>query len=271
VSGDWTDAYFGALYLDTVADLLTPALSRAEAGLIAALLRLSPGDVVLDLACGHGRHALPLAEAGAEVVGLDRSADYLRRAAASPPHPDPLPRGAREREVSGAAGRAGPRLVRGDQRALPFGAGRFDALYSWYASLFVYDDATNEACLAEAARVVRPGGRLLVQHANPLRLALEPVATAARTLPDGSRVEEESAFDATQGVDVCRRRLTRPDGTVLAGTARLRYYSPAEWRRLAERAGLRLVEVTSTSGAAHPSRSSGPEAPDLIALLETPT
>jgi SAM-dependent methyltransferase len=251
VSGDWTDAYFGALYLDSVADLLTPALSRAEAARIAALLDLAPGDLVLDLACGHGRHAVPLAAAGVAVVGIDRSDDYLRRAA--------------------AGGRTSPRLVRGDQRALPFRTGRFDALYSWYASLFVYDDATNAACLAEAARVVRRGGRLLVQHANPARLAADPVDTASRTLPDGSRVEEESAFDATQGVDVCRRQLTRPDGTVLAGTARLRYYSPAEWRRLAEGAGLRLVEVTSTSGAANPSRSPGPEAPDLIALLEKPT
>jgi SAM-dependent methyltransferase len=254
VSADWTDAYFGELYLDSVADLLTPALSRAEAARIATLLGLVPGERVLDLACGHGRHAAPLAASGVEVVGLDRSGEYLRLAAAS-----------------SARAPASARLVRGDQRALPFAVAAFDALFSWYASLFVYEDEANVACLAEAARVVRPGGRLLVHHANPLRLAADPVASAARTLPDGSRVEEESRFDATRGVDECRRRLTRPDGTVLAGTARLRYYSPAEWRQLAERAGLRLVEVTSTTGAAEPAREPGPEAPDLIALLEKPT
>ena len=154
-------------------------------------------------------------------------------------------------------------------RGLPFASGSFDAAFSWYASLFLFDDATNEACLAEAARVVRRAGRLLVHHANPLHLALEPRASAHRTLPDGSRVEEESAFDPSTGVDRCARRVVRPDGAVLAGTAELRYYMPSEWGRLAGRAGLRLLDLTTTTDASRgPRREPGPEAPDLIALLE---
>jgi len=160
--------------------------------------------------------------------------------------------------------------VRGDLRALPFADGAFDAAFSWYATLFVYDDDVNARSLAEAARVVRPGGRLLVQHGNPLRLAAEPEASAGRTLPDGSRVEERSSWDAARGVDRCHRRLVRPDGTVLAATARLRYYSPPEWVALAARTGLRLAALTSTPGAAGggPLAEPGPEAPDVIALLE---
>jgi SAM-dependent methyltransferase len=248
----WGDGYYGALYLDSVADLLTPRLSALEAAAIAALLRLSPGEAVLDLACGHGRHARAVGR-GARVVGLDRSGAYLRRAAA------------------GDAG-GGPAWVRGDVRALPFRDGAFDAAYSWYASLFMFDDAANEACLAEAGRVLRPGGRLLVQHANPLRLAREPRAAARRELPDGSVVEEESEYDAARGVDRCARRLVRPGGDALAGTAELRYYGPAEWGPLAGRAGLRLVELTTTPDAGRTARREpGPESPDLIALLQKPT
>jgi SAM-dependent methyltransferase len=248
----WTEAYYGALYLDSVEDLLTPALSGVEAAVIAALLDLGPQDRVLDAACGHGRHVVPLAAGIGLACGLDRSGDYLRRAARA------------------GEGARRPSLVRGDVRALPFRRGSFDAAYSWYSSLFMFDDATNEVCLAALGRAVRPGGRLLVQHANPLRVEAEPAATAARTLPDGSRVEEESRWDAARGVDVSSRRIIRPGGAVLAATAELRYYKPSEWRRLAERAGLRLVAVTSTPGAAAPGREPGPEAPDLIAVLETP-
>ena len=250
----WTDAYYGPLYLDSVEDLLTPALSALEASAIAALLRLGRADRVLDAACGHGRHVVPLTARSGWACGLDRSGAYLRRAAA----------------LAGGEGTAGPALVRADVRALPFRAGSFDAAYSWYSSLFMFDDATNEGCLAELARVVRRGGRILVEHANPLQLEAEPSAAAARTLPDGSRVEEESRWDAARGVDVSARRIIRPGGAVLAATAQLRYYKPSEWRRLAERAGLRLVAVTSTPGAASPGREPGPEAPDLIAVLETP-
>jgi len=250
----WGDAYYGELYRDSVADLLTPRLTELEAAAIASLLPLGAGDAVLDLACGHGRHARLLARAGIRVTGLDRSGGYLRSAAAASP------------------GAAGPGLVRGDVRALPFRAGAFDAVFSWYASLFMFDDATNEGCLAEAARVVRPGGRVLVHHANPLRLAREPRASARRTLRDGSVVEEESAFDAARGVDRCARRLVRPGGAALAGIAELRYYMPTEWGRLAERAGLRLVELTTTPDAGLSARREpGPEAPDLIALMEKPT
>ncbi len=225
-----------------------------EAGAIAALLRLGARDRVLDLACGHGRHARILAGRVAGVVGVDRSGDHLRRAGAE--------------AGAGAAGPS-PRWVRGDVRALPLRDGSFDAAFSWYASLFMFDDATNEACLAEAARVVRAGGRLLVHHANPLRLAREPRAAARRTLADGTLVEEESVFDPASGVDRCARRVARPGAPVLAGTAELRYYIPSEWRRLAERAGLRLSELTTTPDAGRaPRREPGPEAPDLIAVLE---
>lgn len=253
----WSDGYYGALYLEPIADLLTPRLTALEAEVIAGLLRLGPGDRVLDLACGHGRHARALAGRVRAVVGLERSAAYLARARASAP---------------ASGGGPAPSWLRADLRALPLRPGAFDAAFSWYASLFMFDDARNAACLAALAAAVRPGGRLLVHHANPLRLARQPRDASRRTLPDGSVVEETSEFDPATGVDRCHRRLVRPSGAVLAGTAELRYYRPSEWRSLAAGAGLRILELTSTTGAGeHPRRELDPEAPDLIALLEKPT
>lgn len=256
----WSDGYYGELYRRSVADLLTPRLSALEAEVIAALLAVRPGGRVLDLACGFGRHAWPLAARGVSVVGLERDAADLRSAAAAGPGGG-----------AGPGGRA-PAWLRADLRALPLRTGAFDAAFSWYASLFMFDDAQNAACLAALAAVVRPGGRVLVHHANPLRLARAPLDTAWRALADGSRVEETSEFDPQSGLDRCTRTVTRPDGRVLAGTAELRYYTPSEWRRLSHQAGLRLVLLTSTTEAGRsPPPELGPEAPDLIALLETPT
>lgn len=276
----WSDAYYGDLYFDSAADLLSRALSEAEAGVVWDLLRLRPGSRILDLACGHGRHAWPLAERGARVVGLDSSARYLRRAIEIPGgspagrEPDPTrPPGASWGPSAGDGGAraTAPCWIRGDVRALPLRDGAFDAAFSWYASLFMFDDARNLACLREVGRAVRPGGRLLVQHANPGRLELAPVDRSRRLLPDGAVVEEESRWDGTAGVDRCARRLIRPDGTVLAGTAELRYYAAHEWGPLATSAGLRLVEVTSTDQAvATAGFASGTPAPDLIAVLARP-
>lgn len=263
----WTDGYYGDLYFDTAADLLTPALSAAEAEVIRRLLRLPPGARVLDLACGHGRHAWPLARRGLRLAGIERNAGYLRRASAGRPPPFPHWTGERE-DLAGVE----PCWVRADVRALPLRAGSFDGAFSWYSSLFMFDDATNLRCLSELGRVVRPGGRLVIQHANPALLAATPVDASRRVLPDGSRVEEASRWDAAAGVDRCDRRLVRPDGTELRGTAELRYYSPPEWGPLAKAAGLRLIQITTTPFAGEvPDAEPKREAPDLIAVLERPT
>jgi SAM-dependent methyltransferase len=246
--GDWTDGYYGSdLYLATAADLLTPRLTAVEAERIAGLLGLGPGDRVLDLGCGHGRHARALAGRVGWCCGLERWPAPLRRAGAAPP---------------------GVAWLRADLRAPPFREGAFDAAWSWYASLFMWDEAANLAALAGVAGLLRPGGRLLVQHANPLALEREPRALARMELPGGGLVEERSEFDAAEGVDRCARRLTRPDGSVLEGTAHLRYYRPSEWEPLARQAGLRLSALTST--APPPGGRPGPEAQDLIAVLEKP-
>lgn len=250
----WADAYYGELYLASVAGLLGPRLSGHEAALAGRLLRLGPRDRVLDLGCGQGRHAWPLALRAGLVVGLERCQAALRLARRGGP------------PGSCTAQAPAPAFLRADLRALPFRDGAFDAVLSWYASLFMYDEAGNEAALRRVARLLRAGGRLLVHHANPLALALRPVEEARRELPDGGLVEERSAFDVATGVDRCTRRLARPDGSVLEATAELRLYSPAEWEALAGRAGLRLAGLTSS---APPERGApGPDAPDLIALLE---
>jgi ubiquinone/menaquinone biosynthesis C-methylase UbiE len=107
----------------------------------------SPGRV-LELGCGTGRIALPLARAGAAMVGLDRSAPMLARAA----------RRARALRFSL---RGSLCLVRGDIRTVPFRPGDFGAVIAPYG---VLQSLTRErdltATLESAARVLAPGGLL---------------------------------------------------------------------------------------------------------------
>jgi len=239
LAGEW----FGELYRASSAGLLGPELSALEAGVMASLLELPPGARLLDVACGTGRHLGPLSALGLRVFGLDQSGSCL--AQAGPPG----------------------RLVRGDQRRLPFGPD-FDGACSWYSSLFLYPDEENQRALAELSRVLRPGGRLLVQHANPFRLEREPLARASRALPGGGEVEERSRYHPTTGVELLQRTMRRQGG-VLAGEVRLRYYKPTEWKELAAGAGLTLRALGSTGpGVAAPFSE---EALDLIAVLEKPT
>jgi demethylmenaquinone methyltransferase / 2-methoxy-6-polyprenyl-1,4-benzoquinol methylase len=103
-------------------------------------LELSPGDRVLDLAAGTGVSTVELARSGAYAVGCDFSLGMLR-AGRSRPDRQHVP------------------LVAGDALGLPFGDGVFDAATISFGLRNVADVGH---ALGEMARVVRPGGRLVV-------------------------------------------------------------------------------------------------------------
>ena len=113
-------------------------------------LPIRPGDHVLDLGCGGGRHAFEAYRRGANVVALDRSVedltqvDEMFRAMATEGH---VPDG------------ASARVVEGDALRLPFDDDTFDIVIAAEILEHIPDDT---AAMAEVARVVRPGGTVAV-------------------------------------------------------------------------------------------------------------
>jgi ubiquinone/menaquinone biosynthesis C-methylase UbiE len=105
------------------------------------------GGPVLELGCGTGRVSLPLARAGVELVGIDRSAPMLERARSQmTKSPD--------RKMTKSL-----RLVRGDIRALPFDARSFAMVVAPYGILqSLIRPRDLAATLASVARVIAPGG-----------------------------------------------------------------------------------------------------------------
>jgi 2-polyprenyl-3-methyl-5-hydroxy-6-metoxy-1,4-benzoquinol methylase len=77
---DWTREYFERGYAQRWGLLAPSDSTRLEAAGLWTLLQLSPACRIIDIGCGHGKHALPLAERGAEVIGLDFAAALLNRA-----------------------------------------------------------------------------------------------------------------------------------------------------------------------------------------------
>jgi SAM-dependent methyltransferase len=137
-------------YLYFYEAMLTPERTAAEVEQIAELL--GPRDHVLDCPCGHGRIANALAERGYGVTGIDQSELFLERARAD----------AQARDVD-------VEYVHGDMRELPWRE-RFDGLVNWFTSFGYFDDETNRAVLRQFHGALRPGGRLVMETQNPVRL-----------------------------------------------------------------------------------------------------
>jgi demethylmenaquinone methyltransferase/2-methoxy-6-polyprenyl-1,4-benzoquinol methylase len=134
-----------------VYDLMNTAMTaglhhrwRARAADLAAV---GPGSRVLDVATGTGDLALELARRvspGGEVLGSDFSPAMLARA---------------RRKAEARSALVQPRFELGDALALPYAESSFDAATVGFG---VRNFSDLRAGLAEMARVVRPGGRVVV-------------------------------------------------------------------------------------------------------------
>ncbi|MFC9929210.1 methyltransferase domain-containing protein [Streptomyces sp. NPDC127190] len=116
--------------------------------MVAERLGLSSGLRVLDVGCGSGKPAVRIAGRwDVHVTGITISAQQAETAAARP-------------EVGENSGQVAFR--QGDGMALPFGDAQFDGVYAIESFLHMSD---RGKAIAEAARVLRPGGTLVT--ANP--------------------------------------------------------------------------------------------------------
>jgi SAM-dependent methyltransferase len=133
-TGSAAEVWSGASY-ERLAETFAPIHDR-----IVAALSPGPGTRLLDVACGTGGVALRAARTGAEVVGIDISADQIEKARC----------GASDAGLE-------IRFEVGDAEQLPYADAEFDDLASAFGVVFAPD---HERAANELARVCRPGGRL---------------------------------------------------------------------------------------------------------------
>ena len=133
---------------DRMNAVMTAGLDRKWRRRAAELAEVSPGDRVLDVATGTGDLALELAQRvspGGEVLGIDFSEHMLELA--------------RDKARAAASAGAKIRFESGNALALPFADGGFGAATVGFGAR---NFADLERGLSEMARVVRPGGRVVV-------------------------------------------------------------------------------------------------------------
>jgi demethylmenaquinone methyltransferase/2-methoxy-6-polyprenyl-1,4-benzoquinol methylase len=127
---------------DLMNDLMSFGLHRLWKAFTVSLARIRPGERVLDVASGSGDLARAMAGRGAEVCLSDINGPML----------------ARGRDRMADAGRLAP-AVRCDAEGLPFRSASFDCVTVGFG---LRNMTRKDRALAEMARVLRPGGRLLV-------------------------------------------------------------------------------------------------------------
>lgn len=203
-----------ARYDEVSSDMFDTAVTGPAVDMLA---RLAGDGAALEFAIGTGRIAVPLAEKGVRVVGIDNSAAMLQRL--------------REKRDDIEA-------IEGDMATTKVD-GEFSVVFLVFNTIFnLTTQDAQVACFENAAAHLQPGGRFVIEARVPelQRLPLGQTVLPWRADPDGM---------SYYVYDVVTQRLSGrhyefEDGRVVSNPIEMRYAWPAELDLMARLAGMRL-------------------------------
>jgi SAM-dependent methyltransferase len=224
---NWYEELFNEDYDRVYGPAFTPERNIAEAEFIESVLLLPKGSQVLDVACGHGRHAIELAKRGHHVMGIDLSERFIERARQA----------AQLNELTNAE------FLVGDMRESYF-VNRFDGAYSYFTSFGYFDDSDNKRILESVTKALVKGGMFLLETVNR-DWTIHKVENQPRRWdeiePDFFLLEDVSFNAHTSRIHT--KRIIFDKGQRRTVDYDIKLYTHAELEDMLEEAGLQVVST----------------------------
>lgn len=227
----WYHNFFHGLPQDAWKAAQTEEQTQLELELLVETLAFGPGDRLLDVFCGYGRHALPLARLGARLTGVDLAQDYTA-------------------ELRAGAGKLPVEVIAGDVLTVDL-PGEFDAAYCLGNSFSFFPRPDMLAFLSRIAGALRPGGRFLA-HTEMAAESVLPDYQARNWQPVGAGGDRLILFLVENEYDPLESRIDSHLTYVRAGqtetrTARHYVFTVAELVQLLAEAGLTVIAGYGTA------------------------
>jgi SAM-dependent methyltransferase len=203
---------------------------------VVAHLELGPGDRILDVGCGTGRHAKELAARGFVVHGIDISQRFIDLAATDAP--------------------AGATFERLDARSMAFDE-EFDVVICLCQGAFgmMTSEEDDGAVVAGMSRALRKGGRLALSAFNAYFAV---------------RYHEAASFDADNGIAHERTEVRDEQGVPVEVDLWTGCYTPRELRLLLARHDLVVDRIASVEPGAYGDAPPSTETAELLVLARRP-
>lgn len=223
--------------------------AKKEVATIRTALALQPGQEILDLCCGVGRHTLLLARVGYKVTGLDASTRLLEIA----------DRKAKDEGLE-------VEFLPGDMRAIPF-KDKFDIVLNlWNSFGYLENDKEHLRVLKAIAGALKPGGRFLLDILNRDWVVRNFQAGEEHREIGGIVEINRYQFDSAAGRDVIATTYI-VDGVEREFTHSCRIYTLQEIKMLLDMAGLKLCQAYG----GYDLRPVSVEGKQLLVIAEKPS
>ncbi|HVJ94921.1 MAG TPA: methyltransferase domain-containing protein, partial [Labilithrix sp.] len=242
----WWEELFNDDYIRTMAKVSDAQIGK-EVNFIEESLGCEAGAMILDLACGTGRHAVELAARGYQVVGYDLSLAMLARASDEAQD--------RNQKIN---------FVQGDMREMTFEE-TFDGVYSWNTSFGYFDEEKNGAVIARVHKALKKGGQFLLDVVNRDYIVRQ-APSLAWFEGDGCICMDEMVIDFITSRMKVKRTLMMDDGRTKEIEYSIRTYALHELGKMLHDNGFRVAEVSGRTGT--PGVFFGCESPRTLILAE---
>lgn len=210
-------------YMYFYSDMLTPERTQQQLDFLVRELELHDPQTILDLACGFGRHANPLAALGHRVIGVDLTPGFLEIA---------------EREAKGLGVQVDYRQE--DMRLLD-ASEEFDRVLLLFTAFGYFEDDENLRVLQNIARALKPAGMLIfdIQNRDAFLKDFLPFHVSEK---EGNLMIDRHTFDSLTG-RLHNQRIVIRDGMRRDKPFFVRLYNPSEIQALLSEAGLEMTRI----------------------------
>jgi len=204
-------------YLYFYESSLTEERLGREVEFLVEYTKLDDSMKILDLACGHGRHANSLANLGHSVTGVDITKGFLEIARTS----------AEELDVQ-------VDYIQGDMRKIAYQE-CFGRVYLLFTAFGYFDDSENKQVLQRVYDALMPGGMLCFDsHNRDAFLTYHLPSTVCER--ERNLMVDQHSFDTMTG-RCSTRRTTLRNKQVKTCEYSVRFYNPTEIRHLLDEVG----------------------------------
>ena len=224
------NSYFDGYYKDIWKSIIPGELTVKEIEFILSYFNLQPGNKILDLMCGYGRHTLALARKGIEVTAIDNLNDYINEVS----------------EIAKAE-HLPVKAIKAD--VIDYNTGElFKLALCMGNSLNFFSEQETSRLLSSIYNQLEKGGHLLIHTWSLAEIAIKQFTEKSWSNIDGMKYLADAKYLFDPARIETETTIILPDGTTETKMAIDYIFSVAEMTSMLAKTGFVVKEFYSIPG-----------------------